>query len=208
MIGFGLRKKITLHTILNHDLINLSISPLTGIQFIRPPTCQTSKTHEALTYLLFALFFSICSFWCTCHSSNSFLAFSFHSASAVFEAESYRRARARDQRYQGCCCVCLQVGVRPVRIQYWLRCKNISSAAACVLYRALRGGPSVPPSTCVGFPVPASADPPGRWLHSCQWGHWTPAREVRGNVMYSSASSAINHSLENQLSTDLHIWAL
>lgn len=44
--------------------------------------------------LLLALFFSICSLWCTCQSSSSFLAFSLHSASAALDAESYRGAKA------------------------------------------------------------------------------------------------------------------
>lgn len=39
-------------------------------------------------YLLLALFFSICSFWCTCQSSSSFRALSLHTASAALEAES------------------------------------------------------------------------------------------------------------------------
>lgn len=50
-------------------------------------------------HLLLALFFSICSLWCTCHSSSSFLAFSFHSASAALDAESCQGVkRERCQR--------------------------------------------------------------------------------------------------------------
>ena len=91
-------------------------------------TCPKSRWPIRASYLLFALFFSICSFWCTCHSSSSFLAFSFHSASAVLEAESYWRARG-ETHVSMWCRVCLQEGVRRVSIQYWLQCKNISRSA-------------------------------------------------------------------------------
>lgn len=46
--------------------------------------------------LLLALFFSICSLWCTCQSSSSFLAFSLHSASAALDAESYQGGKAEN----------------------------------------------------------------------------------------------------------------
>lgn len=50
--------------------------------------------------LLLALFFSICSLWCTCQSSSSFLAFSLHSASAALDAESCQRRNSRQQHSQ------------------------------------------------------------------------------------------------------------
>ena len=37
-----------------------------------------------------------------------------------------------------------------------------------------QGVSSAPPSTCVDSPALASECPPGRWLHSCLLGHWTP----------------------------------
>lgn len=46
--------------------------------------------------LLLALFFSICSLWCTCQSSSSFLAFSLHSASAALDAESCQGGKAEN----------------------------------------------------------------------------------------------------------------
>lgn len=53
------------------------------------------------TNLLLALFFSICSFWCTCQSSSSFLALSLHSASEALDAESCLGAKSREQHSQG-----------------------------------------------------------------------------------------------------------
>lgn len=68
-------------------------------------TCHITTINQLLLHclltgdmsdpnLLLALFFSICSLWCTCQSSSSFLAFSLHSASAASDAESCRGATA------------------------------------------------------------------------------------------------------------------
>ena len=100
---------------------------------LHPVYCFCSLL-DSITDLLLALFFSICSFWCTCQSSSSFLAFSFHSASAALDAESDKAPSTvlREPFFYSYSCVhtlhCIQRGSLEDKRhdssqQAWLECK-------------------------------------------------------------------------------------
>lgn len=190
------------HIVMTHQLLSARV--LTGGGDMSDPN------------LLLALFFSICSLWCTCQSSSSFLAFSLHSASAALDAESVfwgaqqqrgtasERHQMKRRRQESL--INIQMHGFWIMEKNWTVTRDLLAARLFILqcpksfivqgslqkaddsshrrkcvgyyglfaHLVLPGVSSVPPSTCVNSRALASGCPPGRWLHSCLSGHWTP----------------------------------
>lgn len=157
-----------------------------------PPAPQEGRSGclSLSAYLLFARFFSICSFCRRFHSSRSFLAFSRHSCSVTFEAAS--RAGVR-QLPSG-----RQAGSPPPRPLFPLKHPREGTTAVFGTRRpwgaagkgpqapsapstglgshpAPPGASSAPPSTCGCSRAPGSAGQPWLWPRRRPWGRWTPA---------------------------------
>lgn len=130
-----------------------------------PGLCPGSKDLQN-QYLLLVLVFSSCSFCLACQSSNSTLAFSFHSASCLREFLSvktkaeigvFKGTDRKKNKQQNTELFCSKT--KPGRV---------------VRYLAPPASLFAPPSTCVGFQAQLEAGLHWRWRHRHPKDHYSP----------------------------------